>query len=338
MTGATEGAAGLAATALPPDHAPVLRPDVDHRAADPGGYPGKNVIFGTPGDDVLLGGDGDDVFHPGTGNKILVGGAGSDTADFSDLPEPIIANLLAYSDSSGVVDTDHWTNDLIGVENVIGTAYDDDLNGNPQENELDGMGGDDYLAGLEGDDRLFGGDGSDVISGGSGADLIDGGPGWDLVTYFQNWNQPEGVTVNLATGTADDGFGCFDTLVGIEGIRGSGFGDVLIGDAGDNRIDGSYGNDEIHGGNSILRDTLVGGPGTDTFFLELSQGGYQEILDFEPGEHIVAEGAAAGESANYLDLVATMDGNVQVVNAATHVMVGLIVGGAVMGLDESIFG
>ena len=77
--------------------------------------------------------------------------------------------------------------------------------------------------------------------------------------------------VDLSVGIAQDGFGGTDTLVNIEQVRGSEFGDdTLIGDAGNNRLEGRDGNDTLIGGEGF--DDLRGGSGDDT--LDGSAGGH----------------------------------------------------------------
>ena len=71
-----------------------------------------------------------------------------------------------------------------------------------------------------------------------------------------------GVTVSLATGAGSGGDAQGDTLVEIENLNGSGFNDVLTGDAGANVLDGGAGNDILAGGAGA--DTLIGGTGIDT--------------------------------------------------------------------------
>ena len=89
------------------------------------------------------------------------------------------------------------------------------------------------------------------------------------------------MTVDLATGTASGGDGN-DTLVSIENLRGSNFGDQLSGDDGANDIEARGGNDIVHGlgGNDTLRgeagdDQLFGGEGQDI----LIGGAGDDLLD-----------------------------------------------------------
>ncbi len=87
--------------------------------------------------------------------------------------------------------------------------------------------------------------GFESFIGEDGNDSIDGGAGRDRVSYSTS---SDGVFVNLQNGTANDGFGGTDTLIGIEDIRGSNFDDVLVGSTGDNVIEGLAGQDDIRGG------------------------------------------------------------------------------------------
>jgi hypothetical protein len=90
--------------------------------------------------------------------------------------------------------TSSYTDTLLSVENVIGTALADSLTGDANSNELSGKAGNDTLVGGAGDDRLNGGVGADSVSGGAGDDIIeqivedagdtlDGGDGTDTANY-----------------------------------------------------------------------------------------------------------------------------------------------------------
>ncbi|MBT6407012.1 MAG: hypothetical protein HOK06_05360, partial [Rhodospirillaceae bacterium] len=115
-------------------------------------------------------------------------------------------------------------------------------------------------------DTLIGSSANESFRGMAGNDSIDGGSGTDEADYGNSWNS---VTVDLSggaigAGTAQDGFGGTDTLVGIENIRGSWHDDVLTGDAGDNRIRGREGDDTIYGHDGD--DSLRGGQGNDIVY------------------------------------------------------------------------
>ncbi|WP_296599798.1 calcium-binding protein [Phenylobacterium sp.] len=144
--------------------------------------------------------------------------------------------------------------------------------GGPGNDTLTGGSGGDSLAGLEGDDlinggpgagadTLSGGPGDDTLEGGRGDDLIDGGNGFDTLVFT---GATSGVFATLETShsISFDTLLGEDTLVSVENVVGTGFNDILYGDAAPNRLSGEGGNDNLKGGFSD--DTLSGGAGADT--------------------------------------------------------------------------
>jgi len=169
------------------------------------------------------------------------------------------ANLEAKVDNAPVGDVDGGT---------AGTPGDDVLMGGPGNDVIDGLAGNDLLSGFAGNDQLIGGDGDDVLVGDIGNDVLRGDAGSDVlnggvVADFQSdvgfrdtdradySAAPGGVNVNLASGVAQDGDSGTDSLIGIEGVIGSAYDDVLTG--GSNAFveyfRGGPGNDTIDGGN-----------------------------------------------------------------------------------------
>lgn len=146
------------------------------------------------------------------------------------------------------------------AERVFGYGGNDDLFGYGGDDELHGGAGNDLLVGDDGDDTLFGDAGSDLLAGERGDDALNGGAGFDYATFFYS---KAGVTVNLAAGTAADGFGGADTLTAIEGVYGSKFADTIRGDAGINELFGNAGDDVLIGGAG--KDLTVGNAGADRF-------------------------------------------------------------------------
>lgn len=99
---------------------------------------------------------------------------------------------------------------------------------------------------------LKGGTGNDDITfwnanvqGGAGNDIFRSKGTWGAVVF---WNSPKGISVNLAEGKAEDGFGGTDTLIGVQNIHGSNFDDVIIGNDKANSFHGGGGNDRFEGG------------------------------------------------------------------------------------------
>ncbi len=150
------------------------------RAADDvlNGKVGDDTLRGQTGDDVLDGGGGDDVLRGGVGNDHLDGGRGSDTligytgvdsAEFLTLSSGVQANLEeGVAVSRGDVDV------LRGIENLIGTRFNDWLTGD---------GGDNILDGRDGAVHYIGGGGADifVVRAGSKTAISDFDPDDDQI-------------------------------------------------------------------------------------------------------------------------------------------------------------
>ena len=100
-----------------------------------------------------------------------------------------------------------------------------------------------------GDDILIDDGGNDFLNGGPGADVLEGGGFFDFADYI---DATTGVIASLADPTINTEEARGDTYITIEGLRGSNFNDVLIGDARSNQLRGGLG-----------ADVLIGGDGSD---------------------------------------------------------------------------
>lgn len=141
-------------------------------------------LTGDGGANIIRGGDGNDVLFGNGGRDVLIGGEGRDTASYRGAGSGVKADL-----TSGNVLSAAGRNSLSGIENLIGSAFDDALAGDAAANLLIGMNGDDTLRGRAGDDRLVGGKGDDLLVGGAGADRLRGGGGDDA---FSLWLEDDG--------------------------------------------------------------------------------------------------------------------------------------------------
>jgi Ca2+-binding RTX toxin-like protein len=189
------------------------------------------VVVGTSQNDVMRGSDlirrQEDVFQGGAGNDFLNGGGGRDEVRYdrdhtSGAAQGVTVNLATGFAIDGFGDTDT----LVSIEMVRGSAFGDTLiGGNAASDDYEGF------------------------TGSKGNDSINGGSGFDEVRYAGDLNRGgfAGVTVNLATGTAIDGFGDTDTLSNIEGVLGTLQADNLIGNGGANVFRALKGNDTIDG-------------------------------------------------------------------------------------------
>lgn len=238
------------------------------------GGAGNDTLLGETDDDTLNGGAGNDALIAGSGNDTLDGGAGNDLHQGGDGNDIFLHNagadefvggyfdgntfvdngidLIDYSAASSGIDIDlagaragagAAAGDVhVGIENVLGTNFDDRVEGDLADNDIHGLGGNDTLLGgggadtLHGDggnDTLTGGDGNDILLGGSGDDVLDGGAGSDRL---------EGGAGN-------------DTIIAVDG------GDIIIGGTGN--------------------DTLFGGIGSDVYIFD-RQSGSDTIHNFDP--------------------------------------------------------
>jgi Ca2+-binding RTX toxin-like protein len=141
------------------------------------GADGVDTLSAHDGDDVLFGGAQNDQLTGGTGNDFLDGGAGADRLDggadtassgglgdaasYAFAPGGVSVSLATGSGTRG----DAAGDTLIGIENLVGSEFADDLAGNAGTNLVLGLGG------------------NDRITGGAGIDGIDGGPGVDTAVY-----------------------------------------------------------------------------------------------------------------------------------------------------------
>ena len=229
----------------------------------------NDAILGNFFSNTLYGGGGNDTFQGGPGNDHIFGGEGRDTLRLdSFMPEPggqivngVLVTLGEGGTQGGAYYFDFGSQDTISsIENVIGSNYRDDVNGNSADNEFRGGQGNDTLSGNAGRDKLFGDNDDDMLDGGAEADQLDGGDGYDTAVYL---GSSSGVTVSLLPGQVGSGRDAQgDTLVRIEHLTGSRYDDTLTGDGVFNILNGGEGNDILNGGEG--RDKLIGGKGNDT--------------------------------------------------------------------------
>lgn len=223
------------------------------------GHSGNDRLYGRGGGDTLSGDDGNDALIAGDGADILNGGSGSDWAYYNSSTAAVQIHLEdGPPESGGFANGDQ----LISIENILGSSYNDTIFGDSVAN---------YLRGDAGADYLYGGSGnaSDALDGGAGADRLNGGAGYDWAYYHQS---TAAVQISLEdAGTESGGYAQGDTLISIENILGSGYNDTIIGDYKSNYLRGAAGSDRLYGrdGNDILlgesgNDALVGGAGADT--------------------------------------------------------------------------
>ncbi|MDI1297280.1 MAG: calcium-binding protein [bacterium] len=258
-------------------------------------YPYVVEVDAGGGDDIILansnfvlaqGGSGDDRFFAGSNVGYFVGGEGTDTVDFSQ-------NRSGVTMTIGKIDTPSpYLVEYYDVENAIGTASNDIINGNEIANGLSGGAGADTLNGRDGDD---------ILDGGAGADMLDGGSGADTVSYA---DAAAGVAAYLTWEAGGTGDAAGDHFIEIQNMQGSAFADVLSGDDASNQIFGMDGNDWLlgQGGGDWLvggngNDVLVGGAGSDL----MDGGAGNDVASYRDATASIFSVAANGNKAGMID-------------------------------------
>ncbi|NIJ20310.1 Ca2+-binding RTX toxin-like protein [Sphingomonas naasensis] len=294
------------------------------------GGAGSDQLVGGLGNDILRGGDGDDTLVGGIANgsgsgltQVYTNDGGQDTFDggegsdiayayYTDQTGGIAFDLANVAGNSAITMGGVAAGAFISIERVI-------FRGGLGNDVVRGSGALDTLVGNAGDDVLDGWFGNDTLSGGLGNDTLIGGEGLDTATYV---NATAGVNVDLRiAGAQDTGGEGTDTLVDIEYLTGSNFGDTLRGNDAfnllvDNAVSGAAGQTDSlfgYGGNDSILVTratgtvatnvnMDGGDGDD--LIELRSGALSTLLAANAAGLIGNTYAALGTTGNrYLDTV-----------------------------------
>jgi trimeric autotransporter adhesin len=270
------------------------------------GGSGNDRIDGGAGADSLSGGGGNDVLIGGAGSNTLDGGSGSDTADYSSAPAAIVARLSSSSVTGGFGGVDR----LIGIENFVGSGFNDSLVGDASDNILDGGAGADSMSGGAGNDSYYVDTLADQIFefANEGNDTVFASINYNLNLFLEN------LTL---TGSAD-----------LQGY-GSSAVNVLTGNSGNNLLNGQGG-----------ADLMQGGAGNDNYFVDNI--GDSVVENANEGNDTVLATANFTLGANVENLVLQGSADLQGFgNAGANVLYGntgnnLLDGGA--GIDLMVGG
>lgn len=125
-----------------------------------------NTLSGVEGNDMLFGLAGDDRIFPSIGHDTIDGGAGHDKLlyYFGAFDSGLDINAVTGL-THGNVGGQEFTQQFQNIEEIVGTVFDD------------------LIQGAAGNDTLYGDDGSDTIKGGAGDDFYLGGYGFDIALY-----------------------------------------------------------------------------------------------------------------------------------------------------------
>lgn len=199
------------------------------------GTPNADRLTGNAGANRLEGGAGNDTLDGLAGVDRMVGGDGNDQYQVRNA-----GDLVIEAAGQGT-----------GTDTVISSVYSYTLAANVEVGRIAGA-ADIHLTGNAGANRLYSGVGSNIIDGGAGTDVVD----YSFATA--------GVRVTLGRTTMQNTWGSgADTLIRIEGVRGSAYSDNLVGNGGANTLQGQGGDDVLAGGRG--NDILSGGSGLDHF-------------------------------------------------------------------------
>lgn len=254
------------------------------------GYDNQGLLQGyKDAPSEFFGYGGNDTFYADSGipahgfseidkhTDVFNGGGGSDTVSYHQSADGVVVDLDYNGLGAGIghrqgQDAYNWTpytkyerDELISIENVVGSDHNDIITGDAYANVLIGRGGDDFMRGGTNHDTIHGGLGEDTIKGDAHNDVLHGNGGNDQIYGGSGHDTAYGGSHN-------------DTL------RGGSGNDQMHGDGGNDRIYGQSGHDKAWGGAG--NDTLYMGSGDDTAY----GGGGDDFISLGSGENVAYGG------------------------------------------------
>ena len=182
---------------------------------------------------TLIGNSANNILDGGAGIDVMMGGAGNDTYVVDNTGDLIVEQSGAGADLVQSYLTAYTLGTQLENLRIMSTG-----SANGTGNEL-----------------------NNIIYAGVGNNVVDGGIGIDGVSYAYAGS---GVNVNLGLTTAQaTGGSGTDTILNIENLYGSAYGDTLRGNTVGNKLYGAAGNDLIYVGAGTASDLIDGGAGTD---------------------------------------------------------------------------
>ena len=196
------------------------------------------------------------------GSDALNGGIGIDTASYAGAGSSVFVFLANPAANTGEAAGDTYSS----IENLVGSAFGNSLNGNTGANKI---------VGGNGNDQLFGDTGNDTLEGGAGGDNLVGGDGIDTASYQAATSD---VWANLSDPAKNFfGEGVGDLYNSIENLTGSSYNDRLTGNTSSNILSSNDGNDILNGREGT--DTMIGGTGHDTYYVDNAGDSVVELAD-----------------------------------------------------------
>ncbi len=314
------------------------------------GFDGADIIHGGAGNDnirgdeggsssnaadQLFGEDGNDDFKGGAGADLINGGTGFDTINYNlettftsdTATHGVIVNMASYNltgvsvagiattnvASGTAIDTRNYVDTLVAIEHIVGTGYNDYIVGSNVGNQLEGDGGGDVIVGGSGADTIDGGAGSDYMVGGLGNDTfyVDniydstieavGGGNSDYVYASVNFTASANIDALILTGSAN---------INATGLDAQ--NDLLIGNSGNNTLDGKSG-----------YDYMIGGLGNDTYYVDNIYDSTIEAVGGGNSDYVYSS-VSFTAAANVEALILTGSANINAtgINGQVDILVG----------------
>lgn len=247
------------------------------------------------------GNDKDDSTDSG---PVVLFTSGDDSVDFGDLDSAIIVadgnmhDALAGNDTVYLPGTQAIA-DAIGYDTTIafnggdgddiiyGGDTDDVIRTGFDSNPDSSYDYDSHSSGI-GSDVVFGGGGNDFIMGDRGHDELHGGDGNDWI-----WANGDGGSYTAGDSIYGD--------AGNDVLRGSYGNDTIYGGTGDDYLEGQNGNDLLVGGAGS--DRITGGRGNDTFVQRVGETGYDILNGDQDDDTLRFDFASENEMFASIDIV-----------------------------------
>ncbi|WP_426960154.1 beta strand repeat-containing protein [Muricoccus radiodurans] len=205
-----------------------------------------DTLSGLGGSDTLSGGDGDDILVGGAGADSLDGGDGTDAASYATSTSRVSVNLALglaeFGDAQG--DT------LSGIENLIGSDFNDALAGDSNANVLSGGLSDDFYYVDSAADQV-------IEAAGGGYDVVFASGSFTLAAG----QEVEQLRVQAGT-------------VGVA-LTGNERANEIYGASGDDTLNGGDGSDVLIGRGGT--DDLTGGAGNDVFYVDTGDAVHEAV-------------------------------------------------------------
>ncbi len=216
---------------------------------------------------------GSSLLNATAGNNILIGTTGNDTVTYASATGPVTVSLNIATAQNTV---NSGMDQLIGIDNLIGSKFNDRLTGDSDDNVIQGGAGNDTIRGWSGADAMLGGTGNDTYYVENAGDVVTEqfNAGTDLVS--SNLSYTLGLNLENLTLTGPNAINGVGNELNNK-IIGNAANNFLNGDAGSDILKAGNGDDYLNGGSG--KDTLTGGAGKDTFFIG-SKDAFDTITDF----------------------------------------------------------